>query len=98
MIPTGAMQALLAQLDAERQGRPIRRHGRCTCRNNPSWPSCSLCLDHVPCDGCEFCKEGYWLDPENKTHKGKPHCLRPDCAICKSGDFCGRERNPDWYK
>ncbi len=68
-----------------------RKHGRCTCRNNPSWPHCSLCQDVLPCNGCKLCDLDYVTDVANETPKGKPHCLRTDCETCRDGDYCGRE-------
>jgi hypothetical protein len=69
----------------------MRKHGRCTCRNNPSWPHCSLCQDVLRCDGCNFCDLDFVTDVANETAKGKPHCLRVDCEVCNGGDYCGRE-------
>jgi len=78
-------------------GAPIRRHGRCTCRNNSAWPHCSLCQDWCRCDGCKYCDPEYALDLNDETPKGLPHCSRLDCSICNNGKFCGRERDPNWY-
>jgi len=52
--------------------RALRRHGRCTCRNNSAWPHCTLCQDWLACSGCEQCHPDYQLDLNNETAKGAP--------------------------
>ncbi len=65
--------AQIAAIDSDPRygkiGAPYRLHGKCTCRNNPSWPRCTLCQDRFRCDGCQFCAPDYMLDLNNETAK-----------------------------
>jgi len=62
LVPTllpGLLEAIAKDPRYGPVGAPTRCHGRCTCSNNPSWPSCTVCQDWVRCFGCATCDSSY---------------------------------------
>ncbi len=77
MTQLASLSSSIAEIESDTKYGPVgalyRTHGRCTCKNNGGWPSCSLCMDTFRCHGCEYCSREY-------TYLTGWHTLGPEWA------------------